>query len=268
LSREREYAANRGRAAVQSTSNTPERAAVIRMSPQRKIGKLSANLASVALVGCCGCGGGHQYSYQDVSVTLSPAVQSVMVNGTQTFTATTSNAPDLPVWFLNNVDGGTPDAGTIATATTDAPTMTYTAPTTPPIYTAAEVANGAVQGSVTVLAFIHSSTTNVLTTVSATQSFVITAPSVTVGLSPATASVDLSSTQQFAAYAVGSLNNALTWQVNGVAGGSATTGIITTAGLYTAPAVLPVSGRTVTVAAVSQADPTRSAACVVTLVSP
>ncbi len=227
-----------------------------------------AVVATLTLIGCSGCGGSSQYSYQDVSVTLSPAVQSVKVNSTQTFTATTTNAPNLPDWFLNNVDGGTPDAGTIATATTDAPTMTYTAPATPPIYTAAEIANGAVQGSVTVIAFIHSSQTNVLTTVSATQSFVITAPSITVGLSPATASVNLGSTQQFTAYAVGSINNALTWQVNGVAGGTPATGVITTAGLYTAPTVFPITGHTVTVAAVSQADPTKSASCVATLVSP
>ena len=53
--------------------------------------------------------------------------------------------------------------------------------------------------------------------------FFITAPSVTVGLSPATASVALGGTQQFIGYAVGNVNNALTWQVNGVTGGSTST---------------------------------------------
>jgi hypothetical protein len=240
-----------------------------RMCPRGNMRACSATVVTLALTLIVGCGGGgSKFSYENVSVTLSPAVQSVMVNGTQTFTATASNAPDLPVWFLNNVDGGSPNAGTITTATTDAPTMTYTAPATPPIYTAAEVANGAVQGSVTVIAFIHSSLTNVLTTVSATQSFVIIAPSVTVAISPVTASVAFGSPQQFTAYAVGSINNTLTWQVNGVAGGTPATGIVTTAGLYTAPAVTPITGPTVSVAAVSQADPTKSASCVVTLVSP
>jgi hypothetical protein len=254
---------NEGVSAVHALSSAPG------MTHRRKTRSLSTTVAPLTLIVCCGCGGGgNGYSYQGVSVTLSPAVQSVMVNGTQTFTASASNAPDLPFWILNNVDGGSPDAGTITTATTDAPTMTYTAPATPPIYNAAEIANGAVQGSVTVVAFVHSSPTNVLSTVSATQSFVITAPSVTVGLSPATASVNLASTQQFTAYAVGSVNNALTWQVNGVAAGTPATGTITTAGLYTAPNVLPITGHTVTIAAVSQADTTKSASCLVTLVSP
>ncbi len=238
------------------------------MHPLLSTWRVSTALSALTLVACCGCGSGSKYSYQDVTVTLSPSVASVAVNGTQTFTAAATDAPDLPVWFLNNVDGGTPDAGTITTATTDAPTMTYTAPATPPIYNAAEVAAGAVQGSVTVVAFIHSSPTNVLSTVSAMQTFVITAPTVTVSLSPATASVTLGSTQQFSAYAVGSVNNKLTWQVNGVAGGTAATGIITSAGLYTAPTTMPITGNTVTVAAVSQADSTRSASSVVTLTSP
>src|SRR5256885_15115649 len=53
-------------------------------------------------------------------------------------------------------------------------------------------------------------------------------------------------------------NTAVTWQVSGVSGGNATAGTISSSGLYTAPAVVP-NPATVTVTAVSQADPTKSA---------
>jgi hypothetical protein len=77
-------------------------------------------------------------------------------------------------------------------------------------------------------------------------------PGVTV--SPATASVPAGATQQFTANVVGVSNTAVTWQVEGVAGGNATTGTISTTGLYTAPTVPPPGG-SVTVTAVLQADP-------------
>ncbi len=96
-------------------------------------------------------------------------------------------------------------------------------------------------------------------------SFVITAPSITVGLSPATANVALGSAQQFFGYAVGNINNALTWYVNGFAGGSTTTGTINTAGTYVAPANMPMSGNTVTITVISQADPTKTASSVISL---
>ena len=56
------------------------------------------------------------------------------------------------------------------------------------------------------------------------QTFVITAPSVTAAITPLTATVPLNGTTQFIAYAVGNINNAITVQVNGVAGGSTSTG--------------------------------------------
>jgi len=56
----------------------------------------------------------------------------------------------------------------------------------------------------------------------------------------------------------------VTWQVNGVTGGNATVGTISSSGLYTAPGVVP-NPATVTVTAVSQADATKSAAAQVTI---
>src|SRR5207248_9392556 len=59
-------------------------------------------------------------------------------------------------------------------------------------------------------------------------------------------------------------NTAVTWQVNGVTGGNATVGTISSAGLYTAPAAVQ-STTTVTVTAVSQADAITSASAQVTI---
>src|SRR5271157_2246108 len=93
-----------------------------------------------------------------------------------------------------------------------------------------------------------------------------------VTVSPLTATVDPFVTQQFAAKVQGGTNNAVTWQVNGVTGGSATNGTISTAGLYTAPhaissSLVPATNApiTVSITAISQASATATGTAVVTL---
>src|SRR6202162_6119054 len=91
--------------------------------------------------------------------------------------------------------------------------------------------------------------------------------SVTVTVSPASANVRAGATKSFGATVAGSSNTAVAWQVNGVAGGSAATGTISSSGLYTAPATVP-SSNTVTVRAVSSADASASGSSAVTLQNP
>ncbi len=86
---------------------------------------------------------------------------------------------------------------------------------------------------------------------------------INVSITPTTATVAASGTQQFQATVTGSGNTAVQWQVNGVTGGTAATGTISTSGLYTAPAT-PVAMQ-VTVSAVSAADSTKSASAAVTV---
>ena len=62
--------------------------------------------------------------------------------------------------------------------------------------------------------------------------------------------VRLGTTAQLTATVTNSSSTAVTWQVNGVAGGSSTVGTISSTGLYTPPAAIP-SPNTVTIAAVS-----------------
>jgi hypothetical protein len=139
-------------------------------------------------------GGGPSYSYQNVTISVAPQPASVPVNSTQTFTATVTNAPPLAVWIVQGSQVPSVSVGTITTATTDAPTSTYTAPAVPPIYTDDEVAAGSAQGTITILAEANS-VRGSFTFVTATTTFVITGP-ISVGLSPMTASLNVGGTQQ------------------------------------------------------------------------
>jgi hypothetical protein len=92
-------------------------------------------------------------------------------------------------------------------------------------------------------------------------------PGIAVSISPSSANVRMGGSQQFSATVSGSANTSVTWFVNGVGGGSAAMGIISSAGLYTPPNSLP-SPNTVTVKAVTAADSNVSATIMVTLLNP
>lgn len=174
-----------------------------------------------------------------VSVTLSPASVSVATGKTQQFQASVIHTSDTAVtWQVNGVTGGNSTVGTI-----DANGL-YTAP--------AAVPSPAV---VFVSATSHADATQSATA----QVTIVAASSVQVRVSPGTALVTAGKTQQFQASVKGSKDTAITWQVNGIAGGNATIGTIDGNGTFTAPTAVPLPG-TVTVTAVSAADPTRSAA--------
>ena len=91
-------------------------------------------------------------------------------------------------------------------------------------------------------------------------------PPVVISISPTSATVITGGTQQFTATLQNTSNTAVTWQVNGGTGGNATTGRISSSGLYTGPGTVP-NPATVTVTAVSQADPSKSASALVTVVT-
>lgn len=86
-----------------------------------------------------------------------------------------------------------------------------------------------------------------------------------VTISPATASVPINTTGQFTA-TVANSSAGVYWSVNDVVGGSLTTGTISSAGLYTAPAVIP-SPATVTIKATSVSDSSQTATAKVTVTS-
>jgi hypothetical protein len=103
---------------------------------------------------------------------------------------------------------------------------------------------------------------------------IASASAVQVLVQPPTASVSDFRSQQFTATVTGSSNTAVTWQVNGVTGGSQKFGFISSSGLFVAPSAVPTKSdgqgntitTTLTITAVSQADTTASATSTVTIV--
>jgi uncharacterized protein (DUF1800 family) len=87
-------------------------------------------------------------------------------------------------------------------------------------------------------------------------------------VSPATAMLRGGDTQTFSAAEGGvAVAPAVAWSVNGVAGGNATTGTISAAGVYVAPE-FPPTGGAVTITAVETADATKTAGSAVTVNNP
>jgi serine protease len=79
------------------------------------------------------------------------------------------------------------------------------------------------------------------------------APAVQLAVCPESSSVQTGAAQTFTATVANTADDSVTWEVNGIVGGSSTTGTISTAGIYTAPAAVP-AGSVVTIKAISNAD--------------
>jgi len=159
-----------------------------------------------------------------VAVTISPVSASMLSSGTQQFTASVTGSSNTAVsWSAS--------AGSVSSS------GMYTAP--------------AAAGSYTVKATSAADSTK-----SASATVTVSAPVVAVSISPGSASLSTSATQQFTATVTGSSNTAVTW--------SATGGTVTTGGLYTAPS----AAGTFTVTATSAADSTKFASATVTVSVP
>jgi hypothetical protein len=89
-------------------------------------------------------------------------------------------------------------------------------------------------------------------------------PEITVSVTPTAASVRAGATQLFTATVAGTTNKSVTWSVNGIVTGNATTGTISSNGVYTAPATVP-NPNAIAVEAVSAADASATASSEVTL---
>jgi uncharacterized protein (TIGR03437 family) len=89
-------------------------------------------------------------------------------------------------------------------------------------------------------------------------------PATQITLAPDGRTIRCGTTLSFTAKIANTNDQGVIWQVNGVAGGNATVGTISTNGLYTAPAMLP-NPASVTVTAISHFDPTAKASVTVNL---
>ena len=100
------------------------------------------------------------------------------------------------------------------------------------------------------------------------------AAQVSVAISPSSLTTATNATEVLTATVTGTTNTAVSWQVNGVQGGNTVAGVVSTTipgttgeALYLAPGSIPAGG-TVTVTAVSQADPSKAASALLTIQAP
>ena len=171
-----------------------------------------------------------------VSVSVTPATATLLPSQNQTFTATVGGTGNTAVtWSLS------PALGSLASGAT---TAVYVAPSTAPT-----------TQSVTITA------TSMADPSKSAKAVIALLQAITVSISPSTVSLPPSGIQQFTAAVLGTSNPAVTWSINPSAG------TISSAGLYTAPSSV-VTSQTVTVAAKSVADPTKTASSWVTLNPP
>lgn len=180
------------------------------------------------------------------SVSVFSPVSSVAVNGSAMFNATVQNYLGAVVWEVNGVEGGNSTFGTISWSGSNAATYaaTYEAPKnvpTPPTVTITAVLQ---------LDLATSGSSGLLITAAVP-------PPASVTVSPPTASVPIGGMAQFGATVQNAANPTVSWEVNGMPGGSLLVGTITSSGLYQAPTGVP-SPATVAVTAVLQADSTIS----------
>ncbi len=178
-----------------------------------------------------------------VSVVISPGSASLQVGRSQQFTATVSGTANSAVnWLAAGIAGGNSSVGTISAG--GMYTAPSSVPTSPVTVTAQSAANPPSSASATVT--------------------ILPAPTpVSVSISPGSASVQVGSSQQFAATVTGTPNTTVNWLVGGITGGNSSVGTISSTGLYTAPSSAPTN--TVTVTAQSAFASASSASATVTI---
>ncbi len=187
--------------------------------------RYSAFALTLSFMGCTGLRSPAppQPGAPTVTITLNQSTVSIAEGTTTQFVATVKGSTNSAVmWSVDGVSGGNSSVGTITTA------GLYTAPTQP--------------GSHTV------------TATSTAQTSSIAKASVTVVngvvVSPGTSMLETGQTQQFSATVTVLSNAAVSWLVDGIAGGNSSVGTISSSGLYTAPG----SEGSHTITAASSAD--------------
>jgi len=199
--------------------------------------KILRTLCSLSIIIAISSCSGVKDASSAVSVSISPQSVTVAPSQVQQFTASVSGSANTAVtWRVDDVPDGDDRTGTISRD------GRYSAPQE--------------EGSHNVIAVSVADPTK-----QATAKVVVSTTAIAVSVAPANVSLTPGQTQQFTASVTGSDNHSVTWGVDGVAGGNATTGIITKDGFYTAPAA-PGNH---TVAAKSAADSTKIGKATVTV---
>jgi uncharacterized repeat protein (TIGR02543 family) len=198
-----------------------------------------------------GTGGSGNPPPPAITVSVSPTSASVLLGNTQQFSATVTGTANTAVsWSVNNVAGGNSTVGTITSA------GIYTAPADLPSPASVTISATSQATSSTTASSTASITSDIQVSVQASATSAVTG-----GAIQLTATIT----------SAGHPDQSVTWSVNGVAGGNATIGTITSTGTgaatFTAPSALP-SPAVVTIQAVSIADPSKSSSITETIVQP
>src|SRR6516165_2416296 len=185
------------------------------------------------------------------SMQISPRTVTLHTGQLQRFNATVSGTPITSSfassvrWLVNGVHGGDSTAGTISHS------GLYKAP------------GDVTSGSIVVTAQSvsdPSAVANAKVTMKKRRS-------VSVSVSPTRTSLQIRQSMQFTATVSGTEDTSVEWLVDGAPGGNETVGMISSAGLYAAPAAVP-SGGAVTVTAQSMAQSTATGSAAVTVLTP
>jgi large repetitive protein len=218
-----------------------------------RVWKLTAALLAAGLAAACG---GNSPA---ISVVVAPATSTVIQGGNQQFTSSvTGTTTTSVVWSVCTAAPNSTPAPTCNTAALGVVNQNglYTAPLTIP--------------SPDVVFVVATSTINVndfgtavVTIDSGVRVSVIPATDTCTDVSPpASATIPPQGTFAMFACVTGTQNTAVTWSVNGVAGGDVTDGFITPGGVYTAP---PTAPGAITITATSLADPTQFGTFAITI---
>jgi hypothetical protein len=180
-----------------------------------------------------------------ISISISPSTVQVGVGGQQQFTATVKGSSNTAVtWTISGTGCAGNICGTVNTS------GLYTAPAAPPSPP-----------------FFSVKATSVADPSKSASASVTVVAVVTVNISPTSVKLAPSASQQFTAQVGGSSNTTVSWSVSGSGCKGLACGKITTAGLYTAPAI-PPNPPSIVVVATSQADPSKSASAQVSIAVP
>jgi len=207
-----------------------------------------ALLFAASFLGCGGVVGpdSPQPPPSGVTVNLTPTSASVLLGTPQTFTAVVTNSTNIVVnWSVNGIAGGNAAVGTISTS------GVYTSPGDLPA-----------SGSVIVQATSAADSSK-----SATAGVTVTSD-ISVSVSPQTMPVELGAARPFVASvnSAGNPDRAVKWVISGSGCGGAACGAVDPAGTYTAPQIL-TAPPSVSVRAISVADPSKSGAAAITITS-
>src|SRR5512133_828439 len=231
---------------AQSTEGFPGRTGLIGDAMFRQVAAAVLVFTFMACGGSGPSGGSTASAPATPGVAVSPAAAEVDPGSSLALTATVSGATTSKLtWSVDNIANGDATVGTISGSGSN---VTYTAP-------AAEGTHLQVATS--------SATTDTKTNSGSTQIHVRN-KSVSIVLTPSTATINAGTTQSFTASVSGSTNTAVNWSVDGIANGDATVGTVTGSGAtitYTAPA----SSGTHTLTATSQANLAKSDTSTITV---